>query len=136
MASTHVKHVQRKLAELDLQLAEINAKRSILLEMLEEENPTPKKIRSRRGNAKEHVIDYLTKVEASGLNATIVVEMAEKDGISLERSSVSSLLSRLKHDGTVTYDEDGKYRLTNFPRVTKPTLPGSVTPLRTSGVTS
>ena len=70
---------------------------------------------------------------SDGLNAAIAVDMVKGDGIELERGSVISLFSRLKTDGTVTYDEDGMYRLTDFPRETKPTLGGSVFPLRNSG---
>lgn len=135
MASAHVKQLQMKLAELDAQLAEINVKRSIILEMIEDESPTPKKERAPRANVKSLVLGMLSDVGPKGLNAAIVVDAAKDGGRLVERGSVSSLLSRLKHDGTVTYDEDGRYRLTSAPRPTKPTLSGgSVSPLRTSGV--
>ena len=136
MASAHVKQLHKKLAELDAQLADINAKRSIILEMIEEENPTPKKTPARRASVKKHVIDLLTEVKSIGLNAALAVDMAKDKGLDLDRGSVSSLLSRLKTDGAVTYDEDGKYRLADFPRDTKPTLGGSVTPIRNSGAYS
>lgn len=59
------------------------------------------------------VLDLLRDVGTRGLNAQNAVDLANKRGITLDRASVSSLLSRLKKDGIVDYDND-VYRLTEF----------------------
>ena len=63
-----------------------------------------KKARASRSDVKRVVLSLLDEFRAEGLVATSAVEAAGKRGIHLERATVSSLLSRLKHDGAVTYD--------------------------------
>jgi DNA-binding IclR family transcriptional regulator len=62
------------------------------------------------------VIELLEQVGRAGLNAGLAVEMAEAEGRELDRGSTSSLLSRLKADGTVEYDGD-RYRLSSVMKV-------------------
>lgn len=50
---------------------------------------------------------------ADGLNARLAVEMATKRGRELRRDSASSMLSRLKADGVVSYD-GARYRLVQW----------------------
>ncbi|MDE0717482.1 MAG: hypothetical protein OXH64_06040 [Rhodospirillaceae bacterium] len=59
------------------------------------------------------VLELLEDVGTTGLNATTAVTLAEKRGITLERASVSSLLSRLKADGIVEFDGT-MYRLPKY----------------------
>lgn len=70
-------------------------------------------VRTRRSNVKEQVFRLLDRVGVEGLNAAIAVAMAEKENISLDRGTVSSLLSRLKNEGAVIYD-GSVYRLAKF----------------------
>lgn len=74
---------------------------------------TTRKRRAARGNVKTMLEEFLKEVAGKGLNAAIAVQMAELRGHSLDRNSVSSLLSRWKTDGAVFYDGD-KYRLKEF----------------------
>ena len=61
--------------------------------------------RGRRGLlVKQRILDYLTDAGERGANATTIVALSERQGSPLERATVSSLLSRLKHNGVVTYD--------------------------------
>lgn len=59
------------------------------------------------------VLDLLKDVGTRGLNAQTVVDLANKRGYTLDRASVSSLLSRLKKDDIVVFDNE-VYRLKEF----------------------
>lgn len=67
----------------------------------------------RRTATKGIVLDLLQDVGTTGLNAGTAVDLANTRGVTLDRASVSSLLSRLKKDGVVTYDGE-RYRLGQF----------------------
>jgi len=67
----------------------------------------------KRTATKAIVLDLLRDVGTTGLNAQVAVDLANKRGVTLDRASVSSLLSRLKADGIVAFDGD-KYRLNEF----------------------
>jgi len=62
------------------------------------------RVRAPRSNIKRYLLDLLKEAGAQGLNAAMAVETASKRGEQLERGTVSSLLSRLKGDGVVSYD--------------------------------
>jgi hypothetical protein len=64
----------------------------------------------RKPKTKKVVLDMLGEVGVDGLVATEAVERAASRGVTLERGTVSSLLSRFKRDGLVDYDGD-RYRL-------------------------
>lgn len=68
-----------------------------------------------RQGIKGSILDFLTEAGTSGLNAARAVEIAERRGLHMDRQSVSSLLSRLKRDGVVVY-EDEQYKLAQFSR--------------------
>lgn len=89
-----------------------------------EPEPTASKVvRVRRGiNVKAYLLDLLERQGALGLNATQAVEIATKEGKSLERATVSSLLSRFKGD---VADYDGQvYRLKKYAGAA---MPGTTT---------
>jgi hypothetical protein len=69
--------------------------------------------RKRRTSTKSVVLDLLEDVGTTGLNASIAVELANRRGVSIERASVSSLLSRLKSDGIIEFDGE-RYRLKKY----------------------
>ncbi|MBD8906550.1 hypothetical protein [Methylorubrum zatmanii] len=76
--------------------------------------PTPQaRPRAPRSNVKTYILTLLEEAGARGLNAASAVETAQSRGDQLERGSVSSLLSRLKSDGVVTYDGQ-LYRLSKY----------------------
>ena len=68
-----------------------------------------------RSNVKRIVLDLLREVGTTGLNAVTACDIAGRRGTNLDRGSVSSLLSRLKREGTVVYDGD-RYKLPEFVR--------------------
>jgi len=111
-----MKSVQEMLAEKREALKRLNVEIATLEEVLRRESGqseiTPHNKRSPRSSVKNTLLRLLEEAEESGLNAHVAVVMAAKRGVRLERSTVSSLLSRLKNDKIVSYD--GKfYRLTN-----------------------
>lgn len=65
--------------------------------------------RSPRGFVKNAVLKLVTAHAERGLVAAELVELAAAQGIRLDRGSVSSLLSRLKQEGTLDY-VDGRYK--------------------------
>ena len=78
----------------------------------------------RRTNTKGIVLQLLDEVGNLGLNAAIAVEMAHKRGVTLDRNSVSSLLSRLKSEGTLIFDSD-RYKVVTAP-VSRRTRAGEI----------
>lgn len=116
------------LREID----KLKAQESVLRDLIREVNGEPKaKPRAPRSNVKQTILELLERAGDAGLNATSAVETAARDGISLERGTVSSLLSRLKNEGVVVYD-GSVYKLAPSKQVTLP----NVLTLRTSGVFS
>lgn len=118
---------------LDLILREIDklkAQESLIRDMMREASGEPKvKPRAQRSNVKQTVLELLEKAGDAGTNAALAVDAAAKAGIALERGTVSSLLSRLKNEGVVTYD-GSVYRLLTA----KPEGSPNIHALRTSGV--
>lgn len=108
-------HIQSMIEKHLREVDKLRAQESLLLEMLDE-RPVPPVGRAQKGSVKTMVLDLLEEAGATGLNATTAVGMAEKKGLHLERGSVSSLLSRLKNDGVVSYDND-VYRLSHHTAV-------------------
>ncbi len=68
---------------------------------------------SRTSGVTETLINMLEQTGEEGLNAQTATELALRRGLHLRRQSLSSLLSRLKRQGTVVY-EDGRYKLAKF----------------------
>ena len=68
--------------------------------------PTAKQTlkRAPRSNVKGVVLRLLEQVGDTGLNAAIAVDLAKRQNTPIERGTVSSLLSRLKAEGTVIHD--------------------------------
>ena len=58
----------------------------------------------RRRNVKATTMDLIVEAGSSGITAPEVVERAAAKGHDLHAGSVSSLLSRLKKEGTLTFD--------------------------------
>jgi hypothetical protein len=63
-----------------------------------------------RGAVKRVLLELLQETGAGGLNARRAVVMAAERGIEVERTTLSSLLSRLKADDVVAHD-GYRYRL-------------------------
>lgn len=127
--SNAMKALEDRLSRIRSEMEKLRIQEELVLDMMREERgePAPKK-RAKRANVKRTVLDLLTAVGEKGLNAAIAVEMAANEGIDLDRGSVSSLLSRLKNEGTVTYDKE-VYRLKEHN-----TKGGEIHPLRLPGV--
>lgn len=67
----------------------------------------------RKRNVKAFLLDWLEERGSDGLNAAEAIKLAQARGVPMERATVSSLLSRFKADGTVTYDQF-VYRLPKY----------------------
>lgn len=117
--------MRARLEGIRRDIEKLRAQEALLLDMLDEK-PQPTK-RAPKGAVKTTVLDLLEKVGRSGLNAAKAVELVEAEGETIDRGSVSSLLSRLKNDEIVVYDGE-MYRLKKFTQ-----MPTAVMPLRTSG---
>lgn len=132
-----MKAILAAIAEKEEQIARLNIEVGALREVYNREagivSEKPQAKRAARSNVKNAVIGLLQRVGAEGLNAQIAHDLAKEDGLDLHIKSVSSLLSRLKHEGTVVY-RDSMYRLAQYEPKTPstPYNPG-VVPIRTSG---
>lgn len=82
--------------------------RGAAAEPVEEEREAGVDAAPRRERSRKPIRDIVLRIlEAGpegGMNARMVVEAADRQGIELDKNSVSSLLSRLKRDGMVTFD--------------------------------
>ena len=65
--------------------------------------------RRTRGSVKDTVLGLVQEYAASGVSAFEVVEKARAKGVSLDRGSVSSLLSKLKSAGTLDLRDGNRY---------------------------
>ncbi len=70
---------------------------------------------SRRTNVKRTVMEIVHDAGTMGVTAIEVVSRATVLGRSLDRASVSSLLSRLKREGTLTFDGDRYHEVRQAP---------------------
>jgi len=73
----------------------------------------------RRSGVKAVLLDLLQECGTTGINASTAIEIAARRGVILDKGTISSLLSRLKAEGTVVYDGD-KYRLRDMPPGNQP----------------
>ena len=128
--SNQMKMLEERLEQVRREIEKLKANEAMLLDMIREASGEPKvKQRAPRSNVKQTVLALLDQVGAAGLNAASAVELAEQAGTSIERGTVSSLLSRLKNEGVVVYDGT-VYRLKEHAEDGTP----NVHPLRTSGI--
>lgn len=100
--------LEKQIAELQKQLEGVR----MAIRALRGESDKPA-VRSPRPNVKQIILSLLEEVGKTGLNATMAVEQAAKRNEQIERPTVSSLLSRFKSDGLVTYD-GSVYRLKKY----------------------
>jgi hypothetical protein len=116
------KHIQLKVLEDKLREKQqsiqiLQAEAALLQSMIDEAHgrssvPAPR-TRAGRSNVKDAVLSLLQEVGVDGLNAALAVEKAHAKALTLDRGTVSSLLSRLKNEGVLAYD--GRlYRLKEF----------------------
>ncbi|WP_426037502.1 hypothetical protein [Cypionkella sp. TWP1-2-1b2] len=123
--------IQRELDRVSREHDKIKAQEALILDMIREARGEPKvTLRAPRSNVKQTILAMLEDAGVVGINATGAVERAAKNGVSLERGTVSSLLSRLKNDGVVTYD-GAAYRLSSIKD-----SPATVHPIRATSVFS
>lgn len=100
-----MKALEEMLAEKRNQLATLKVEIATLETALRRASgDVDSRPRRRRTNVKKIVLDILAERGDQGVNAGIVVQIAAERGEEIERATVSSLLSRMKADGIVTYD--------------------------------
>jgi len=123
-----MKALEARLDGVMREIEKLRAQEALLRDMMREASGEPKfKPRAPRSNVKQTVLEFLEQAGAVGINATGIVEGAAQGGITLERGTVSSLLSRLKGD-RIAYYENNAYRLEKY----RPEG-ANVHPIRTSG---
>lgn len=126
-----MKDLQSRLDVIQRDIDKLEAQKELVLEMMgQDQEPKTTSRRAKKGSVKQAVLHLLEEAGERGLNANTAITKAKERGVKLDRGSVSSLLSRLKADGIVSY-EDEFYRLKKFSRAARDS--SSVTPLRTSG---
>lgn len=115
-----VKAIQEAITRLEAERARIDGRIEGLREAMRIQSSTPLpaepevRRRARRGDLNKTVLEMATKMGAVGLTADECVDLARKEnGTTLNRSSVSSLLSRLKQDSILFFDGE-RYRLAKF----------------------
>ena len=93
------------------EVEKIKAQEELIRDMIREAGGEPKvKLRPPRSNVKQTILDLLEQAGPAGLNAATAVETSAKAGVTPERGTVPSLLSRLKNEGIVN-DDGSVYRL-------------------------
>lgn len=105
--------LKNKIAGLEMAMALLNGDKPDLVGT---------EARPRRTNVKGTLLELLREAGTTGINANSAVEIASRRGLSLDRGTVSSLLSRFKRDDLVVYDGQ-RYRLKEFAaRSERPTI--------------
>lgn len=94
--------LKNKIAGLDMAIS-----------LLKSDAISPLSVAKVQAGLKAVILDLLKEAGATGLNANSAVEMAEKKGMTLNRGSVASNLSRLSKEKAISYDGD-RYRLPEF----------------------
>ncbi len=102
--------LKAQIASLEGELRGIERAINMLKGNDADSNPNPVYRKRQRGGIKDVVLKMVEDSGSRGTVASEIVEKAEKSGQSLDRNSVSSLLSRLKREGSLSYD-DGRYRV-------------------------
>lgn len=108
-----------KIADLDRQIEELQRKigeamvsrrhlQEVLAVMTGGEAPSEER-RQRVGNVKGVVLDALERAKATGLTSAEALAAAQAELPQVQRDTVSSLLSRLKKEGTLAYDGNRYY---------------------------
>ena len=127
MTAQHLQRLRDELARIEGEMRTLQGKRDGLLMAIGvvNDDPSPSSgsaainVRTVRAPIKEVVLRLLSENAERGLVAIDVVDLAKAQGITLDRNSVSSLLSRFKRDGIVEYIER-KYRIPRpFPHEVK-----------------
>lgn len=124
--------VQKLIEQRDRLLVEIEALKNkvagieLAISLIEGESPQSAPEQGRRQNVKTILIDLLKETGTTGLNAQSAVEIAIRRGVTLDRGSVSSTLSRMKAEGIVNHDGQ-RYRLPEFSRPPMTVVQGGAT---------
>jgi hypothetical protein len=98
---TQLKEFQDRLAELNLAISLLTG---------ESEEPASEPQRRRR-HVKTTVMELIAGSGQTGVTAAEIVEQARSRGRELDRPSVSSLLSKLKADGVLTFDGERYFQV-------------------------
>jgi hypothetical protein len=126
----NLRDMKSRLDVIEREIEKLTAQKEIILEMMGAQPDEPQK-RAKKGSVKNAVIDLLESAGERGLSASQAITRGKERGMELDRGSVSSLLSRLKSDGVVSYDGE-RYRLKKYAASTHGGGP-TIMPIRTSG---
>ena len=125
MIEQHVQKLREQVQRLESEMRSLQDKRSGLLlaiSVLTDEpasadseiKPAVRQVRLRlvrqvRLPLKDIVLRMVDAHAEHGIVAADIIELGKKEGLDLDRNSVSSLLSRFKRDGVLSHD-GGRYR--------------------------
>jgi hypothetical protein len=112
---TQAKEIHDRLAELDLMISMLRGEESNAMEA----SPVPPTPR-RRKNVKRTVMDLIGKADTVGVTAAEIVDRARILGHNFDRGSISSLLSKFKAAGALSFDGERYYPSSKAP---SPELP-------------
>jgi hypothetical protein len=108
-----INHLMIRRAEIDLMLARAKGE--------SESAPTTEPPKRRR-NVKKTVMELVDVAGSAGVTAAEIVDRANALGRELDRQSVSSLLSKFKSQGALTFDGERYYPASKAPPPDSPPL--------------
>jgi hypothetical protein len=125
MSVQHLQRLREELAIVQTQIKELQGKeaglRAAISIVSDEPAPAEQAVapHGRRSPIKDTVL-RLAQIHAEhGVVAADIVRFAQAEGVSLDRNSVSSLLSKFKREGALEYDGKVYRPVRPFPREVK-----------------
>jgi len=113
MRGAHMKMLEERRRQLDAEINQLMVRRAEIDLMIargtgQAESPTNEPPKRRR-NVKKTVMELVSLAGTDGVTAVEVVDRAKALGRDLDRGSVSSLLSKFKAQGALTFDGERYY---------------------------
>ncbi len=105
-----IEGLSHELKGIERGIARVQSKMEATSAAVEPKAHRKKATKKRRGDVKASLLRLLEGAGTTGLNAAGAVQLAADQGWTLNRGTVSSLLSKLKEDGALVYEGD-RYKL-------------------------
>ena len=123
----HMKMLEERRRQIDAEINQLMIRRAEIDLMLArsrgeaDSTPTNEPPRRRR-NVKKTVMEMIDMAGSAGVTAAEIVDRARTIGRELDRGSVSSLLSKFKAQGALTFDGERYYAASKAPPADPPPL--------------
>lgn len=116
----HMKMLEERRRQIDADINQLMTRRAEIDLMIarsrgEAESAPANEPPRRRRNVKKTVMDLVEMAGSAGVTAAEVVDRARTIGRELDRGSVSSLLSKFKGQGALTFDGERYYPASKAP---------------------